>query len=502
MITKSNNRNQTLQGLYWIIAISFILIIFTLDLVTPLGISVGVLYLIPIYCTIFLIDDRYSPIYLSVACSILIGWGAHLSGPALEPSKAYINRAITVIFIWLGTVLITLFKRSMVRYRWSEKKLRTAIDGAPNGIILVDQSGQILIANKEVERMFGYRDGELIGSPIELLVPDKFRGNHTSYREKFHKNPQSRAMGSGRDLYGVRKDRSEVPVEIGLTPIETENGFFVMSSIIDITERKKQETELVELNRHLIKRDREKEIMIKDLKQSNQELDDFAYIASHDLKEPLRGIFNNAKFLMEDYEEKLGEDGLRRLNRMSFLCQRMEALVNDLLYFSRLGRKELAIKPVSIRELIDSIKAIYEEDIESGTVEIVIDTPLPEIICDGPRVTEVFRNLISNALKYNNKDLKTINIGHLPSTSEDSFMDGETFYVKDNGIGIDKIFHEEIFRIFKRLNEEDEEKKGTGVGLTFVKKIVERHGGKIWLESEIDKGSTFYFTLVNGGNHE
>lgn len=498
----SSSKNKTLQALYWIIAISFILIIFTLDYVTPLGISVGILYLIPIYCTIFLINNKYSPFLLSIICTGLIILGATLGTGALEPGKAYINRAITILFIILGTTIITLFKKSMIRYRWSEKKLRTAIDSAPTGILLVDRKGTITTANKEVERMFGYEPGELRGTSVESLVPEKYRQHHKAYRARFHQTPQTRAMGSGRDLYGVRKDGSEVPVEIGLTPLETENEFFVMSSIIDITERKKQERELLELNKHLLGRDREREIMISELRQSNQELDDFAYIASHDLKEPLRGIFNNAKFLMEDYEDKLGEDGARRLGRMSFLCQRMESLVNDLLYFSRLGRKELAIKPTNIKEVIGEIKAIYQEDIESGAVILEVDNPLPTIICDRPRITEVFRNLISNSLKYNDQEVKEIHIGHLSPGDEENQSASNAFYVRDNGIGIDEMFHEEIFRIFKRLNEEDESKKGTGVGLTFVKKIVERHGGKIWLKSAKGSGSTFYFSIAHGGHNE
>jgi len=235
----------------------------------------------------------------------------------------------------------------------------------------------------------------------------------------------------------------------------------------------------------------------KALERSNKELDDFAYIASHDLKEPLRGLFNHATFLLEDYQDKLDADGVHKLHRLSYLAQRMERLVNDLLYFSRLGRQDLAIQPTDINEVIHDIANTLDLFLEERHAHIVIPKPLPTVTCDKIRITEVFRNLITNAIKYNNKPEKMVEIGFLESHS---LPDGQTarniFYVKDDGKGIPEEFYEEIFRIFKRLqNTKGTQEEGTGVGLTFVKKIIERHGGKIWLESEADKGTIFYFTL-------
>ncbi len=221
------------------------------------------------------------------------------------------------------------------------------------------------------------------------------------------------------------------------------------------------------------------------LMRSNQELDDFAYIASHDLKEPLRGLYNHASFLHEDYADKLDAEGKRRLERLSKLCQRMERLVNDLLYFSRLGRGELAIQRTEPKSIIEEIKLMMEVTLKEKNASIIIQ-PMPAVVCDKPRMTEVFRNLITNAVKYNNNPLPIIEIGWNAEHG--------AFYVKDNGIGIDKEFHTEIFRIFKRLNPSEEGDTGTGVGLTFVKKIIERHKGRIWVESSLGNGATFYFT--------
>lgn len=237
------------------------------------------------------------------------------------------------------------------------------------------------------------------------------------------------------------------------------------------------------------------------LERSNRELDDFAYIASHDLKEPLRGLFNHASFLIEDYEGTLDDDGVRRLRRLSYLAQRMEHLVNDLLYFSRLGRTELAVQETDPNAIVQETELLLESFMKERNARIVVPTPLPRIICDRPRVAEVFRNLITNAVKYNDKPERIIEVGFLEEVETPQGPEKKVFYVRDNGVGIEQEFHEEIFRIFKRLQRPAEEKEsGTGAGLTFVKKIVERHGGHVWLTSEPGKGTTFYFTLIHGGN--
>jgi signal transduction histidine kinase len=237
------------------------------------------------------------------------------------------------------------------------------------------------------------------------------------------------------------------------------------------------------------------------LERSNQELDDFAYIASHDLKEPLRGLANHASFLLEDYKDKLDEVGVRRLNRLGLLCQRMERLINDLLYFSRLGRADLAVQETDPNAVIVEIQQMMETALGERHARIVVPRTLPRIVCDKTWVTEVFRNLITNALKYNDKAERLVEIGFLESVNTKDGLERNVFYVKDNGLGIDPEFHQEIFRIFKRLqNASDGPETGTGVGLTFVKKIVERHGGGIWLESELGEGTVFYFNLNRGRN--
>lgn len=236
----------------------------------------------------------------------------------------------------------------------------------------------------------------------------------------------------------------------------------------------------------------------QELVRSNAELDDFAYIASHDLKEPLRGIHNYSNFLLEDYADKLDEEGRQKLETLVRLTQRMEAFIEALLHYSRVGRLDLAIRDTDldavVGEVLDSLRPLIQE---TG-VEVRLPTRLPHMRCDQARVGEIFRNLISNAIKYNDKPQKWIEIGCRNERGAEAPL---VFYVRDNGIGIRANHLEAIFRIFKRLHGRDKYGGGTGAGLTIAKKIVERHGGRIWVESEPGEGTTFFFTLQGEKDH-
>ncbi|WP_223257429.1 ATP-binding protein [Phormidesmis priestleyi] len=241
-------------------------------------------------------------------------------------------------------------------------------------------------------------------------------------------------------------------------------------------------------------------LMNFELQRSNEELDSFAYIASHDLKEPLRGIHNYANFLMEDYATALDGDGVAKLQTMVRLTQRMEDLINSLLHFSRLGRAELMRQTVNLDELVHQTIATLTIARPQNEVEFRIPRFLPEVKCDRAQVNELFTNLISNAIKYNNKAEKWIEIGYLAGQEGEIAGAGNvspiTFYVGDNGIGIPPEHLDKIFQIFRRLHGRDDFGGGTGAGLTIARKIAERHGGRIWVKSIPAEGSTFYFTLA------
>lgn len=234
------------------------------------------------------------------------------------------------------------------------------------------------------------------------------------------------------------------------------------------------------------------------LEASNTELDSFAYVASHDLKEPLRGISNYSNFLIEDYGEQLDEEAIERLSTLVRLTDRMENLLDSLLHYSRVGRMDLQKKDVELQSVLEDSLLFLKNRIDENNVEIRIPRPLPKVSADEVRTGEIFTNLISNAIKYNDKSAKQIEIGYLENVLQNVADEAKTeqlFYIRDNGIGIEERHHADIFRIFKRLHGRNEYSGGVGAGLTIVKKIVERHGGRIWLESKKGEGTTFYFTI-------
>lgn len=245
----------------------------------------------------------------------------------------------------------------------------------------------------------------------------------------------------------------------------------------ELRERQRAEQELAKRNEELV--------------QTNRELDDFAYIASHDLKEPLRGIHNYSQFLLEDYADRLDAEGRGKLRTLIRLSRRMETLIDSLLHYSRLGRGDLTFTTVDVNELLVEVLDLHAVTLREKRVDVRIPRPLPVVRADRDRLGEVLANLITNAVKYNDKEEPWIEIG----TVEAGSPNGATFYVRDNGIGIQERHLDTVFRIFKRLHSRDEFGGGTGAGLTIVRKIIDRHQGRVWIESAPGTGTTVFFTL-------
>jgi two-component system, chemotaxis family, sensor kinase Cph1 len=236
----------------------------------------------------------------------------------------------------------------------------------------------------------------------------------------------------------------------------------------------------------------------QELERSNRELASFAYAASHDLKEPLRGIYNFSTILIEDYAQVLDEDGLDYLQTVIALSVRMETLINSLLRLSQLGQTEPHLQTTNLNELLNQVIDVINASRQDAQLNIHIPRPLPTVHCDSVLINEVFSNLIINALKYNDKPEPLIEIGFLTKQESHNLLKTfsyPVFYVKDNGIGIHEHHYQTIFRLFKRLHSQEKYGGGTGAGLAISKKIVELHGGQIWVESSVGIGSTFYFTL-------
>jgi signal transduction histidine kinase len=231
-----------------------------------------------------------------------------------------------------------------------------------------------------------------------------------------------------------------------------------------------------------------------DLQRSNEEIQQFAQVVSHDLKEPLRGMYNYIQLLLEDLGNTVSDEARAKLQTVAHLAQGMEDLINSLLHFCRLGHENLAYEDTNLSVVVQEILGLLQITLMQQGIEVRIPQPLPIVRCDRSRVREVFHNLILNAIKYNDKPHKWIEIGVLPSPSV-GMTPGSTFYVRDNGLGIRPQHVGMIFAMFKRLHPRHDYGGGTGAGLTIAKKIIERHGGTLWVESTYGAGSTFYFTL-------
>jgi PAS domain S-box-containing protein len=365
------------------------------------------------------------------------------------------------------------FIRDITERKRAEEKFRLAIEASPQAIILMNVEGQINLVNAQAEALFGYTRAELLGQSVEMLVPPPFRAHHGQQRDAFFATPTPRPMGVGRDLSGLRKDGSLVPVEIGLNPITTTEGHFVLASIVDITERKWAENELRQT--------------ATELARSNAELEQFAYIASHDLQEPLRAVAGTVQLLQQRYAGQLDARADELIRHAVEGADRMQTLINDLLAFSRVATRGQPFKPTDCAAIFNNVLANLTVAIQESGAAITHD-PLPTVMADRTQLLQLLQNMISNAIKFHGDDTPVIHLG--VEHQEDEWL----FAISDNGIGMEAQYFDRIFAIFQRLHTR-REYPGTGIGLAMCKKIVERHGGRIWVESEPKQGSTFYFTL-------
>jgi PAS domain S-box-containing protein len=369
----------------------------------------------------------------------------------------------------------------------AEERFRRVVEFAPNAIVMIDQAGQIVLVNGQTEQLFGYCRNELLGQAVEILVPERFRGPHPGYRAGFFAAPECRAMGVGRDLFGQRRDGSEVPVEIGLTPIETEDGLLVLSAIVDITERKEAEAQIHRLNADLERRVKQR---TGQLEAANKELEAFTYTVSHDLRAPLRAIDGFSRIVLQEHGEAMPAEAREYLQDVRANTQQMGQLVDDLLAFSRLGRQAINKQRVEAAEVVQRCLEELCGQQAGRQVEIITGELAP---CwgDVSLLKQVWMNLLSNALKYTaRREVALIEIGSQPGDASEE----QVYFVKDNGVGFDMRYAQKLFGVFQRFHRA-EDYEGTGVGLAIVQRIVHRHGGRVWAEAEPDKGAIFRFAL-------
>lgn len=407
---------------------------------------------------------------------LLLGW-LRWQGEAAGLYDTLFGIALHTVFVVVVlTVLVWASASSLDRTdrerRQVEERFRRLLESAPDAMVIVDQSGAIVLINAQTERLFGYAREELLGQKVEVLMPERFRGRHTQHRAGFFPDPRVRAMGTGLELFARRKDGTDFPVEISLSPMEAEGGVLVSSAIRDITVRKQDEARLQQLN--------------AELEATNKELEAFTYSVSHDLRAPLRHVDGFSRILVEEFGPQLDPTARRYLERMQKGVRNMATLVDDLLQLARIGRQEVRRQVTGLGPLVEEVLADLET--ESRRIEWRV-APLPFADCDPALMKQVFANLLSNAVKYTRpREQAVIEVGALNQNGQSAV------FVRDNGVGFSMKYADKLFGVFQRLHR-PEDFEGTGVGLATVQRIVHKHGGEVWAEAELDKGATFYFTL-------
>lgn len=388
-----------------------------------------------------------------------------------------------------GQRLFTVILRDITGRKRAEERFRLAVESAPNAMVMVNQEGKIILINSQTERLFGYDREELIGRSVEILVPERFRGKHPNYRAEFSSEPQARAMGAGRDLFGLRKDGTEVPIEIGLNPIETEAGNLVLSSIVDITERKRSEEE----RERLLALERNARWQAE---EANRLKDDFLATVSHELRTPLTTMLGYAKLLRTGMLDET--DSARALETIERNTRTQAHIVNDILEVSRIitGKLRIDARKINPAEVIEAaIETIRPAvDAKGISLKCILNSSAGPVMADPDRLQQIAWNLLSNAVKFTPQ-----------GGSIEVRLEGRTDYVRfdvsDTGIGIAPKFLPFVFDRFSQAESSTTRTfGGLGLGLAIVRHLVELHGGTVAVTSAgHGHGAAFTVTLPLAG---
>lgn len=364
-----------------------------------------------------------------------------------------------------------------------EKRYRALIENSADAIVMIDETGELIYQSPAFERITGFTPQDIEGLKWEQLIhPEDIKESliFSEHLKAVQGVPQQKSLRLR------HKNGTYIWIEGTLTNL-TNNTYVnaVIANFRNITDRKKDEAEIQQLNTELELR---VERRTAQLEAANKELEAFSYSVSHDLRAPLRGVYGYTQMLTEDYGAKLDDEARRLMGNIMANAKKMGTLIDDLLAFSRLGRKELVKMNIPMREMIRNIadELVASENGRNINIEI---NEMPDIAADSVTMKQVWINLISNSLKYSKPKAKTvIEIG---ATTDDNTV---TYYIKDNGVGFDMRFADKLFGVFQRLHSHNDF-DGTGVGLAIVQRVISRHGGKVWADAKVNEGASFYFSL-------
>jgi len=380
-----------------------------------------------------------------------------------------------------------------------EQRFRELLEAAPDAIMQVDAEGRIILLNRVTEDMFGYSRDELLGQPVEALIPHELHARHVEHRAHYRQNPMTRTMGSGLALEAIRKDGSRFPVEISLSPSDSAEGFRVTAIIRDTTERRTAEERLrkvrEEYTQRLAETNAELAMTNRELERANRLKSEFLASMSHELRTPLHTIIGFSELLSEELEGPLNEKQKRFVQHIHTDSLHLLELINDVLDISKIEADRLELRPETfdltalVAESLASVRSLA--DAKSHKLETALNVPTA-LEADRLRIKQVLVNLLSNAIKFTPEGGSI----RLEARVQESFV---VVSVTDTGVGIPPEEHESIFDKFHQVGATTKGvREGTGLGLAITKRLVEQHGGSIWVQSQPQQGSTFLFTLPLG----